>query len=649
MVNNYGSKMSDELILAYGFTIPNNAEDHCLVTLARGEGGGVAVPAEAAGAAVPPWGGTSALDNVMHQELHQAATGPWQNLGSRNGTFSSAEYSGGMPDPSILSPSAGEAQAAGEEDDDDGGGRQRRTEELQSDVTMSVLGLSREHHLTTQDPLPEALVHSAKHCLLDPASLYVLMARVMHAVMKGKEGPEDLRSGLPSSGADHMEGTAAIPLSPSKEQQGGQEKGLSGMKRPTPEATDDGADLPNSAMHILPQSKKRRFGRQAGDRGVQGAGPRGLTDEVAARLAEELLGGAAVIEVFQLSALVLLRRQLEIRLCNLTSDLQARDLLGLPPRLAGLGEAPLLPEDDGRAEKGGIGLSAATGSLSHHALLALGYVATQRQILIAALEMLRSRIAVVVAGMHARVLPPQVSLATPSQLDFPGSTFEVVASQPDGAAGAGRGHNQKIHFSSPTTSTALTTLPWHPEYGVDTTHHMSNYSDWLAHGSGLCGGIPRRDSGAQSPPTSRFSRGPTIGLREVLCRPRAEALAAAAAAAKDGTDQVAKKSTSGSGKRRPLASVTLRSLRNHTGGDGPAAAAAAEAATAVRTAAAAAGLIPLAAPPPAPPRTPTLPSGVSAALGLDMAVSYDPMAWGAITTIDLKRGDLVAEVRFLTY
>ena len=89
-------------------------------------------------------------------------------------------------------------------------------------------------------------------------------------------------------------------------------------------------------------------------------------------------------------------------------------------------------------------------------------------------------------------------------------------------------------------------------------------------------------------------------------------------------------------KRRPLASVTLRSIRNHGGGGNSGGGGL------VATAAAATSVVSPAASP--PPETPTLPAGISAALGLDMAVAHDPVMWGAMTTKELKPGAIILVV-----
>ena len=649
MANNYGSKSNDELILAYGFAIPDNPEDHCLITLSRGggpvgspAGGGHFLPGDDLLKPAPHHPHTSLTLDPQIAGHHQAARISQRAQSSAgNGVPSSAapSVSGGTMERGLISnvilhmTSEGPTMSGGDDhddDDDEGMVRQRRTEELQRDVAMSALGLPRDHHLTVEDPLPESLVHSARICLMDAAEVYVLGACTMqdqgdiHGVLPANTGRTGGRAGGPAA----AEGTMILSVGSATGlgQDLGQGNKLRGKRPRGLEDDESGAALPmlpDSAMHILPQKKKMRVGPSEGkDVGVNRPDTESLSLTSTRPLVKEmLLGGNS--DVHQLSALVLLRHQLESRLKNLLSDPMARDLLGLPPRLAALGEAPLLPEDDG-GSSGGIGASAAVGSLSRHAVLALGYVGTQRQILIAGLEGLRARVTDIITDMHQRVLSP--APLSPVPTDFPGSVFDLVTPHP----AADKDHNRHQLPAVMSGAQSSPASAWSPEFGISAELHVANYAEWLAHGMG----VKRGDTLAHGSP-SRFSRGPTIGLQEVICRPRGEALIATSKE----PDQAAKKSMSGSGKRRPLASVTLRSLRNHTSGT-------AEAAVASRSAAATAEAVPRAlSPAPAPPtKTPTLPSGISAALGLDLTFTYDPMAWGALTTIDLKRGDLIAEV-----
>lgn len=128
MTNNYGTKTSDELLLAYGFLLPHtNPADYFQVSLTH---------------------------------RRQQHLPPQQQLGQ----------------------SAGNGACGMEEEMDCGEPmvQQQLAEDLQRAMTLSGLGLRLDHQLTLQQPLPPAFVQGAQLCLLPAPQLYMLTSQLLH-------------------------------------------------------------------------------------------------------------------------------------------------------------------------------------------------------------------------------------------------------------------------------------------------------------------------------------------------------------------------------------------------------------------------------------------------------------------------------------
>ena len=560
------------------------------------------------------------------------------------------------------------AQDDDEEGDGGGGGlqqqeQQQRAEALQRDAAMATLGVGREHRLTVLEPLPRALVLSTRLCLLSPGETYCLAARLLAGHLR-PPSPRDLREGgegRPGPSCDGGEpkgslaagsprgGLAASPTEqlnskkrPRPPGEGSPERSVDGVAA-TAMPSSDGPPatllstscLPDSAMHIVPRRRQDDGGTRP--EALTPLGPPLRTTASLPYLNDPLLGSVdsfpgGELHWGDLQALTYVQQQLEARLHAMVSERQARRILQLPPTLGcggGSSEGlPLLPDDDDEGRGCGSSTAAAL-PLPGHAGLALAYVRGQRRILLGSLRALRGRISAIVIGMHRHILPSSPPLSRVDGRESSSAVTNVA--------------NATVFDVLPAqcaTSTAPNTAPVAAAaviFGVSTTRHMGQYSAWAAEMVAL--GWQQSSSHAADGEALAPNSVP-CGLKEIICRPKRDALLRAgmppAITVASNPSGPGGAGGSAVAKRRPLASVTLRSIRNHGGGGNSGGGGL------VTTAAAAASVVSPAASP--PPETPTLPAGISAALGLDMAVAHDPVMWGAMTTKELKPGAIILEV-----
>ncbi len=337
-----------------------------------------------------------------------------------------------------------------------------------------------------------------------------------------------------------------------------------------------------SAMHVVPRR-----------RATAAEGP---SSSQPATLDSLLFGcsGAARASL-ELPVLSSLQLQLESKLQDMVSEQMARRLLAVPEHAPPLFAHP----------------AASSSSLSPHAALALGYLRGQRDIVSSALKEVRLRVGEAVLTLHQHVQPRHQS--RPGVFGSQGSlAFDVVPSIADGPVSTPS--SASVAASGPDAFCSVPAV-----FSATAAQHAELYAAWLEDQAGAAAEAAMDDEDGPGTKTC-------LGLREVTCRPRREALQAAAAAA--GGSATRSSGSGKAGKRRPpLAAVSLRVLR---GGGGPAGGSAPP------------------APAPAPAAgggggdKPTLPAGISAALGLDMDLAYDPVAWGAVVSCaDVDAGDVL--------
>ncbi|GAX84996.1 hypothetical protein CEUSTIGMA_g12417.t1, partial [Chlamydomonas eustigma] len=306
----------------------------------------------------------------------------------------------------------------------------------------------------------------------------------------------------------------------------------------------------------------------------------------------------------EMQALSSLQRQLESKLHAMVSEQKARRLLSLPVDGVPLFASSLAAKAD------------PVPDLNYHAELALTYVQSQRNILLRAIQAVRWNMGRCLMTLHDYVCPGlrgapgriHGSGVTGCQDEPASAVFDVLPSAKECNVGTERAD------VVPTANVS------------STQQHMVLYwSWWIAQvakqGSELDG---NECSGISS------ERETLLSLREVICCPRKEVVAAVAAGSTASTSSGSK------GKRRPpVASVTLRVIRNHAEGRGGGEALPRASSVSAAHGGSADGRR----------HTPSLPAGVSAALGLDLGLEHDPVSWGAETLVSLNAGDVMMEVR----
>lgn len=703
--NNYGSsKTNDELLLAYGFVVPNNPADYFQVSLAR--------------AAAP-------------QQPPPQPTSPPQPSASGGGGSAFSAYTGarnGFASTSGGAGSVGTRCAAAEEDEDPSSDLQQSAEDLQRDLAMVLMGLEQQQRLTAAHPLPSQLVHCAQVALLPSAELYQLSAQLLKAVQQEGQQPEPAAATDAQAGGQGQAHVVAQPHGGLSAPSSGRSEGTAGEGEAGAPSMAAEASYA-SAMHVVPRYSRGHTGGAKAAQQPAAVGP-------AAHLATSLLSGVTACQsklvahdsaaawlalapaAHQLPALVAVQQQVEAKLRGMVSEQQARRLLAAPaeapPLLAGLATncgSTRSPSTEGLAGTSTDVQGASAQDqlepgreavhlgpygqlppwLSQHGALALAYVRDQQRVLHASLQQLRERVGGTVKSLahHARPGAGGGSggggfSAAPLRSTFAFDVHQPAASvaaaeQPQshaqGSAGGTAESSQARDTGSAASSSLLCAAP--AVFDANGVQHMDGYMQWLSAALASTPSQPSpstasprasangSDSSAQ-PSTGSVSL--SLGLCEVMCKPRREALNSAAAASR----AAAAASASGSrGRRKPLASLTLRSLRNISSSSLAAArlggVAAATAAATTQPAqpphaqASTAGLSKggeedshtqqaqqhsQVAQPPPQPVVPSLPAGIAASLGLDMLLAYDSMSWGAVTTAAHASGDVLLEVGF---
>ena len=618
MRNNYGCKTNDELILAYGFTIKDNSADHCLISLAFGSvplRGGPNGTSDASSFLEPSMvkaglglGAGALMADGSKQEIHsgpaaaQGQTASASGRGSGEASYQSLGGEGGAAEGGTVDAQHQSPMEQEEDVEDEGDARQQKVESLQRDIALAAFGLAREHRLSLESPLPSALVLSARLCLLPPGDLYSLTARQHSRLNPRLAKAQEV---IKDHAGDRGEGMECLPVRMLScrikrnrpddcPEQGGDASGRVQKEMSKHQAREGSADdligvlsssvnlpsfnLPDSAMRVVP------LRRAAGPLGQSVAPP--SCDHASSALSHLLDNGSSDDACpAALPALVLLRQQLLDRLQKLVPEDEAMRLLR---------------RHQGPSSSDRQLCEASDPKLARHVSLALTYVRGQRRILTATLQELERRISNTLLGLQRLALPVSVSDSANNH----GSAFEIVPSLSEA-------------YEAPPISDCMAATP-SPSmvFGVGNTQHLTMFTTWMER---IMSPLRAAQDAAASSP---------LALKEVLCLPKADRLAAASRDGSRGQERNSVKS------RRPIASVTLRSLRHHTGGeDGSDAVSSGEGDA---TATVSATVVDL--------NVPTLPSGISAALGLDMMVSHDPLSWGAVTTRDLQSGDLIAEV-----
>lgn len=683
--------------------MPNNPADYFQVSLAR--------------AAAPP-------------QPPLQPTSPPQPSASGGGGSAFSAYRGecnGFSSTSGGARSAG-TRCAKEEDEDPSSDLQQSAEDLQRDLAMVLMGLEQQQRLTAAHPLPSQLVQCAQVALMPPAELYQLSAQLLRAVQQQGQQPEPAAATDAQAGgqgqaqvvAQPQRGLSASSSGRSEGTAGEGEAGAPSMAAETSYAT---------AMHVVPRYSR---GHTAGAKAAQQPAAVGPAAHLASALlsgvtaSQSKLGAYASAAAWlglapvahQLPALVAVQQQVEAKLRGMVSEQQARRLLAAPaeapPLLAGLATncgSTRSPSTGGLAGTS-TGVHGASVQdqvepgreavhlgpygqlppwLSQHGALALVYVRDQQRVLHASLQQLRERVGGTVKSLahHAR---PGASWgsgggglgAAPLRSTF---AFDVhqpaasvaVADQPQSHAQGGAGSTAESSQAQDTGSTASSSLLCAAPavFDANGAQHMDGYMQWL---SASLASTPSQPSPSMASPrpcangsdsSAQHSTGSvtlSLGLCEVMCKPRREALTSAAAASR----AAAAASASGSrGRRKPLASLTLRSLRNISSSSlaaarlgGVAAATAAATTQPAQPPHAQASTASLSksgeedshaqhaqqhsqvVQPPPQPVVPSLPAGIAASLGLDMLLAYDSMSWGAVMTAAHAPGDVLLEVGF---
>eukprot|EP00798_Chlamydomonas_sp_ICE-L_P020720 gene20720-27532_t len=161
--NNYGCKTNDELLLAYGFVIPNNPADYFHVSMSHGS-----------------FQGSSTASNGSLALVRTHSHGP----------IAPESYSlvirvqGGGAAQLTASPTT-----SGERANCDPSVVQDMAEEMQRQKILTLLNIPLEHHLTLTEPIPQALLLSTQACLLPSPELYVTSSVVLGGCSNIPAGP----------------------------------------------------------------------------------------------------------------------------------------------------------------------------------------------------------------------------------------------------------------------------------------------------------------------------------------------------------------------------------------------------------------------------------------------------------------------------
>lgn len=355
MTNNYGTKSSDELLLAYGFLLGHtNPADYFQVSLAH--------------------------RRLTHHPQPQAQT----------------QGSGGE-----------DSDSQGEDEEQDEGGdpvaQQAITEEVQRTLALFSLDLDLEHQLTLQQPLPEALVRAAQLCLMHAPQLYLLSTLLAQGRLQALQA-------APNAGASHEAGQGDVVVADASGGRGrpqaqAQLRGqVSGRKR-----SGKDAGLPErEAMQMADEDRQQQQVKQQqqpphGEQPPALASPELCTVMSApsamhikpAGAAKPGSGESSALSTEgqlplpqELEALVSLHHQLDAKLAAMVSDAEEGEAL------------------HGAASSGA---AACNGSIPehppanpHHTVLAVRYVRGQKSIIRSTLAVLEGRSSQVVEAAAER-------------------------------------------------------------------------------------------------------------------------------------------------------------------------------------------------------------------------------------------------------
>lgn len=192
--NNYGSKPSEELLLAYGF-LPHfptpaaasaaeggpvfgdsgNPADYFPITLASGAGPGTDSASNGADGRAGA-GSTGSAHNALAGDSSMAGGGD-SSMVPVDGN-SNAQQRPPLQEESREDEEEEAAAAAGE-----------ATEQLQRSSVLAMLALGGRHAVTAAEPLPPGLLRAAYICLAPPPLLYLLRSRYASGCLSSPHQP----------------------------------------------------------------------------------------------------------------------------------------------------------------------------------------------------------------------------------------------------------------------------------------------------------------------------------------------------------------------------------------------------------------------------------------------------------------------------
>jgi len=352
MTNNYGTKPSDELLLAYGFLLgqPNPA-DYFQVSLAH-----------------------SRHHHALQQQAKEAGHGEEARRRCQ--------------------------QVVEEIDGEDPVAQQLVAEDVQRTLALFSLGLKLEHQLTLQRPLPAALVRAAQLCLMHAPQLYMLSTHLLQGRLNALHAPAgsgDVVPVVPNgvapaahrqalqqlSGRKRTGDSAGLPDREDLSQEDEQPQGAGSTQSSAP-ATEPGSALgavltAPSAMHIKPLAA------------LHGGAAAGKSAAQEASSVEHLPLPQ------ELEALVSLHHQLDSKLAVMVTD--EDEEVALHGARAPAGAAGAAPAEQAAAN----GTAAPLPGKPHHTQLAVQYLRSQKRIIRSSLAALEDRVSGVVrsAAEHA--------------------------------------------------------------------------------------------------------------------------------------------------------------------------------------------------------------------------------------------------------